>query len=234
MLFAKVPHCFIDDLPKDRPFTRLEAAYQYEVDRFNSKERSMREYAKTWSWSPGKVIRFIAEILQIDSDESLSIPIKNDGTNAEQRRNSNRTVKAFKNNELQTTTEQGRNNGGTVVEHVFIREEKREDYSSFLDAWNEIVAGVLPTVRKPVSKDRQKKCVARMKERSLQEWEEIFRLMTDTPFLCGKGDKGWTATFDWIAKNGDNAGKVIDGKYKNTDGRAGNNDNRYAAIFAGA
>lgn len=91
MLFAKVPHCFIDDLPKDRPFTRLEAAYQYEVDRFNLKERSMREYAKSWSWSPGKVIRFIAEILQIDNDESLSIPIKNDGTNAGQRRNSGGT-----------------------------------------------------------------------------------------------------------------------------------------------
>lgn len=126
-----------------------------------------------------------------------------------------------------------RDNVGTVAEHVFIREENREDYSSFLDTWNEIVTGVLPTVRKPISNDRQKKCAVRMKERSLKEWQEIFRLMIATPFLCGKGDKGWTATFDWIIKNEDNARKVLEGQYQNIGCRAESNDTRYAAIFAG-
>lgn len=232
MFFAKVPHCFIEDLPTDRPFTRMEAVYLYKVDQFNSKERSMREYAKIWSWSPGKVIRFIAEILSIDNAELLSIPIKNGGTEAEQKQNNNGTAKDYKNSELQDAIEQGRNNNGTEAEQLYIKREKREQSLSLFDLWNEVVAGVLPTVRKPVSKDRQNKCTARLKERTLQEWEEVFRIMTTIPFLCGSNNRGWKADFDWITSNDGNAGKVLEGKYENIGGRSVNNDNRYS-MFAG-
>lgn len=195
----------------------------------------MREYAKTWSWSPGKVIRFIAEILKIDSDESLSIPIKNSGTEAEQQRNSSGTAKQRKNSKLQSTIEQEQNRDGTEAERLYIREKKREEYLSLFDLWNEVVTGILPTVRKPLSSDRQKKCAVRMKEHSLQEWREIFRLMITTPFLCGSNDRGWQADFDWIIANDGNATKVLEGKYQNAGGRVvSSNDTRYAAIFAGA
>jgi hypothetical protein len=74
-----------------------------------------------------------------------------------------------------------------------------------------------------------------MKERSLQEWQEIFRIMIATPFLCGSNDRDWKADFDWIIANDGNAGKVLEGKYKNVGGRAvSGSDTRYTAIFAGA
>jgi hypothetical protein len=233
MFFAKVPHCFIDDLPTDRPFTRLEAVFMYEVDRFNSKERTKREYAKTWSWSPGKVIRFITEIGNTDSEESLSISIKTDGTATEQSRNTDGTAKELKNSRLQGVMEQRRNSDGTEPEHVFIKREKREESLSLFDLWNQVVEGTpLPSARS-FSGERQKKCKARIKERSLQEWGEVFRLMIVTPFLCGQNDRGWKADFDWITANDANAGKILEGKYKNAGGRAVTSDNRYA-MFAGA
>lgn len=233
MFFAKVPHCFIDDLPTDRPFTRLEAAFMFEVDRFNSKERTKREYAKIWSWSPGKVIRFIAEIGFSDNEDSLSFAIKTDGTTAEQTRNSSGTPKEPKNNELCDTVEQCRNSDGTEAEHVFIKREKREQSLSLFDLWNESVAGTQLSSARSFSKDRQSKSITRMKERSFEEWREVFRRIAATPFLCGSNDRGWKADFDWIIANDSNAGKVLEGKYKNAGGRSVSNDNRYG-MFVGA
>jgi hypothetical protein len=235
MYFAKVPHCFMDDLPKDRPFTRLEAAFQFEVDRFNSKERSMREYSKIWSWSPNKVIRFVEEMFKNNIDDSLSFSIKTDGTEAEQTRNSSGTLKELKNKELQGTTEQTRNSDGTEAEHVYIKKRKEKEDSSLFTLWNEVVSGSpLPTV-KTFNKSRQSKCITRMKERSFEEWKEVFRLMVASQFLCGGADgTGWKAGFDWIIKKDENSEKVLEGAYQQkAGGRVVSNGNRYS-MFAGA
>lgn len=234
MYFAKVPHCFIDDLPKDRPFTRLEAAFQYEVDRFNSKERSMREYSKIWSWSPNKVIRFVEEMFKNSTEDSPSISIKTDGTEAEQTRNTDGTLKELKNRELQATTEQTRNTDGTETEHVYIKKRKEKEYSSLFTLWNEVVSGTPLPPTKTFNQSRQNKCITRLKEKSFEEWREVFLQMVATPFLCGGSDgTGWKASFDWIIKNAENSDKVLEGTYNKTGSRAVSSGNRYS-MFAGA
>lgn len=90
----------------------------------------------------------------------------------------------------------------------------------------------LPTVRS-FSKSRQSKCITRLKEKSFEEWKEVFRLMIASPFLCGQGPQGWTASFDWIISNDGNAEKVLEGKYQKSGGRVVSSDSRYA-MFAGA
>lgn len=234
MLFAKVPHHLSEELPKDRPYTRLEAWFQYDMDTYILKERTEREYSRMWLWSRGKVARFINEVRNKSEAETLPFVAQNDEPNTGQRQAKSEPQEPLKNSMLPHVTSQRRASDGPKAGQLFIRESKREESLSLFDLWNETVTGILPTVRKPVSKDRQKKCDIRLKERSFPEWEEIFRLIITTPFLCGNNDRGWKADFDWITSNDGNAGKVLEGKYKNAGGRAGNNDNRYAAIFAGA
>lgn len=109
---------------------------------------------------------------------------------------------------------------------------------SLFDLWNEVVQGSgLPKVRE-FTNGREKKCRNRMKERSLDEWREIFELCASTPFLCGENDRGWRVNFDWIIENQENAAKVLEGKYQQS-GSGGNRkrnegDHDRYSMFAGA
>lgn len=234
MLFAKVPHFLAEELPKDRPFTRLEAWFQYDMDTYISKARSEREYSRMWSWGRDKVARFINEIRNEAGAETSPFFSKNDQPNTSQRPAKHQPPKPLENGMLELATSQTPANDPPNTNQLFIRENKKEQHSVLYDLWNEVVKGTpLPAARN-LSEDRLKKCNTRLKERSLQEWEKVFRLMTASTFMCGGGNKGWTPNFDWIIANADRAESVLEGKYKNADGRAGDNDKRYAAIFAGA
>ena len=52
----------ISFLPKDRPYTYLEAMYSISVDVDNGKENSINGYASLWRWSRCKVHNFIKEL----------------------------------------------------------------------------------------------------------------------------------------------------------------------------
>lgn len=233
MLFAKVPHHLSEELPKDRPYTRLEAWFQYDMDAYISKTRSEREYSRMWTWGRDKVARFISEIRSKSEENLLPIVTQNSQPKARQRPAKDQPPKPLRNGMLQLVTSHPPASDQPNTSQLFIRENKREETLSLSDLWNEVVTGILPTVHKPVSKDRQKKCDIRLKERSFPEWEEIFRLMITTQFLCGNNDRGWKADFDWIIANDGNAGKVLEGKYEKVGGRAVSNDTRYSTIFAG-
>ena len=45
--------------------------------------------------------------------------------------------------------------------------------------------------------------------------------VTETPFCCGAGDRGWKATFDWLIANDTNCVAVLEGKYDSAKGDAG-------------
>lgn len=233
MLFAKVPHFLADKLPNNRPWSEVEAWYYFAKETYVGNEHSEREYARMWSWGRDKAVRFIKEMRNKISADSLSIPINYDQPTTSQQPAKDQPQEPLKNKHLQHTTSQQPASNQPTTSQLYIRENKKEQSLSLFDLWNEVVTGVLPTVRKPVSKDRQSKCAARLKERSFPEWEEIFRIMITIPFLCGSNDRGWKADFDWIISNDGNAGKVLEGKYKNASGRTVDNGNRYS-MFAGA
>lgn len=239
------------------------ASAEVSNDRVNNIERSARDYARRWAWSPGSVLRFLSDsnnFIDFNALNSNGTPeTLNNGDsehNTEQRQNrklsntsrteteqslsTDGTHKAYKYGSSLVVVEQERNTDGTVTEQLFNKEKKKEDICPFspskalFDLWNETVLGTpLPQINK-LSDERRKKCGLRMKERSLHEWAMIFRRMADTPFLCGQGRDGWIANFDWIIKNADQADLLLEGKYDRTGGSSRPSDSRYNEIFAGA
>lgn len=238
------------------------ASAEVTSDRRSGIERSAREYARRWNWSPGSVLRFMNDCSNFIDFSTLNSDGTHEATNnagsggaAEQGRNkmltkANKTLTEQLLNGGGTleannyagsggAAEQEQNNGRTETEQLFSIEKKREEpYPSspskvLFDLWNKTAEGTpLPAVRE-FSSTRAKKCSARLKERSLDEWAAIFRQIADTPFLCGA--KGWKATFDWIIANDGNAAKVLEGTYEDrTASISKPSDNRYADIFAGA
>ena len=49
-------------LPKDRPYTDLEAMYSYTLDMDKGNEKSLHDYSRIWSWSRCKVRKFLEDI----------------------------------------------------------------------------------------------------------------------------------------------------------------------------
>lgn len=134
--------------------------------------------------------------------------------------------------------------------HEFIEvcdvEKRREDKEEKRRGEEEAVTATSPqelfetykkTVRnlsqpRELTHDREHKCRLRLRERGLSEWQTIFERMDKTPFLLGKNQRGWSASFDWIIANESNAVKVLEGKYDDSAGGASGKSSleRYQAL----
>lgn len=104
--------------------------------------------------------------------------------------------------------------GEQLKPEKFEVEQISEHKNDLARLWNDTVKN-LPKVSK-ITPQRAAKIKARSKDRSFEEWEHLFEGMDQTPFLCGKNDRGWRADFDWIMRNPENALRVIEGKYSGT------------------
>lgn len=51
-----------------------------------------------------------------------------------------------------------------------------------------------------------------LNEYTLEQFETVFRKASASTFLCGKNERKWVATFDWLVQS-DNMAKVLNGKY---------------------
>lgn len=79
--------------------------------------------------------------------------------------------------------------------------------------WNEICAPAgLPEWRETKG-GRAKALRERLKERAFDEWHTILQRIADSPFCCGRNDRGWRASPDWLLKP-DTPSKVLEGKYE--------------------
>lgn len=79
---------------------------------------------------------------------------------------------------------------------------------SFLQHWNQYES--LPTVR-ALSKERRSKIIARGKSEVIRDnWKEIVRKLSESPFHTGSNDRGWRATVDWLLKNDENCLKILE------------------------
>jgi hypothetical protein len=56
-----ISKAFVKHLPKDRPFTKLEAMYSMQCDYDNVKTVTIAGYAECWQWSRNKVRNFLNE-----------------------------------------------------------------------------------------------------------------------------------------------------------------------------
>ncbi|MBF0556841.1 MAG: hypothetical protein HQK96_20190 [Nitrospirae bacterium] len=79
--------------------------------------------------------------------------------------------------------------------------------------WNEYAAKGSLCLANKMTAPRMRNCRVRLRERRLDEWEEVFKKIIANPFLTGNNKDGWRASFDWIIKNDNNSQKVLDGFY---------------------
>lgn len=86
---------------------------------------------------------------------------------------------------------------------------------AFFDLWNS-EAKSLPKATK-LTDGRKRKIRVRLRERSIEEWGEVFRRMEMSSFLRGETGGTFRADFDWVIKNEENSLKVMEGKYGNRE-----------------
>lgn len=99
------------------------------------------------------------------------------------------------------------------------REEKRDkeikrqeiDYQLIADLYNETCVS-FPRLRS-LSDSRKKAIKARFNSGyTLEDFKAVFEAAENSSFLKGKNDRNWSATFDWMIKDG-NMAKILDGNY---------------------
>ena len=73
----------------------------------------------------------------------------------------------------------------------------------------------LPKVQK-ITKKRRKQVKARLKAFDEKDIYKAFEKANFSRFLCGGGDKGFKASFDWFFDNDNNLQKVLEGVYDNS------------------
>lgn len=95
------------------------------------------------------------------------------------------------------------------------KKESNTAAKKLVEMYNNICTD-LPKVR-IVTPKREKTLVARLRERSMEDFAELFKKASASEFLCGENDRGWTANFDWLI-NETNMAKVLEGNFDNRQG----------------
>jgi hypothetical protein len=96
-------------------------------------------------------------------------------------------------------------------EKIDINHDNSINYKEFAEQWNSICTN-LPKVEK-LTESRKRKIKARLKDWPKEKIFEAFAKINSNDFLCGKNNRGWTATFDWTIENDRNIAKVLEGAY---------------------
>lgn len=61
-----------------------------------------------------------------------------------------------------------------------------------------------------LTEKRRRQITTRLRERPLEQWEQIFTLTAASSFHTGTNDRGWRADLEWLTKNSENALKILE------------------------
>jgi hypothetical protein len=118
-------------------------------------------------------------------------------------------------NNKQITNQQQTNNKPTTTENKDKESKIKNNninYIEIKDIFNS-VCFKLPKIKK-ITQVRKKAIDNRVKEYSLIDIGNVFKLVAESDFLNGKNKNNWIASFDWILKPA-NFIKILEGNYKN-------------------
>ncbi|MBN2321281.1 MAG: hypothetical protein JXR49_19535 [Acidobacteria bacterium] len=109
-------------------------------------------------------------------------------------------------------------NGKSVSHKIlfFIFQEENQK----LPRVEELTEDLLGKCRSRINQARRKGCL----EHYLSDFRSAVKKAQQTPFLCGEGDNGWKASFDWFVANHRNAYKILEGNYDNLPRKGKNSD----------
>ncbi|MBC8180363.1 conserved phage C-terminal domain-containing protein [candidate division KSB1 bacterium] len=108
---------FLFFLPRDRPYTKLEAAFSLQIDYDQGNKVTVTGYSQLWRWSVGKVYRFLREMgVQIKYDFDTKKKQNQNGMIVnmitERKRNESGMIRLIDNKDLEGQTERKRNESG--------------------------------------------------------------------------------------------------------------------------
>jgi len=103
------------------------------------------------------------------------------------------------------------------------------DYLKISEYWNEKMAGKqIPKTLKKMSGSRKSHINARIADHGIEKLFMMIDLASESKFLNGDNERGWTANFDWCL-NPSNYAKIIEGNYSNKGGNKNGNSGKPVA-----
>lgn len=97
---------------------------------------------------------------------------------------------------------------------AFLKELKNPpsiNYRAVIDSYNRICSSMPPATKLT---DKRRRAIARALKDGY-DMDDVFRTAAASPFLCGKNERKWKASFDWILQP-DNLIKVAEGHFTPT------------------
>lgn len=92
--------------------------------------------------------------------------------------------------------------------------------TELVESWNEVFSGKLPSVLMPLSRSRELKARARLKEHQSQDfWQTVFNRIGASRFLLGSANGTWKCSFDFLIANDTNCIKIFEGRYDNGEAK---------------
>lgn len=227
----------VKDLPKDRPYTKIEAVYSIQVDYDNNKSATISGYADLWSWTRRRVRNLMNELgAQIIYPENTRKKQNQSGqiaiqiTDRSERKSGQ--IRLINSKGLQTKADRSEQNSGQKADRSrpttrypnpdpIIHTAKSVPYDQVLASWKR----TLPELSQPraFTDTRKKQFDARWHEahktkkglssNTLVFWEALFEHIRRSDFLMGRNHNStWKADFDFVIKKS-KLQKILEGSY---------------------
>ncbi|MCL1861988.1 MAG: hypothetical protein FWF78_00290 [Defluviitaleaceae bacterium] len=87
-------------------------------------------------------------------------------------------------------------------------------YTQILEGYNQLCEATNLRPIRAITGKRKTQTATQFKEYRLSGFFNAFEKVAASIFLCGGGDRGWKADFDWLISPA-NMQKVLEGKYNN-------------------
>ena len=91
-------------------------------------------------------------------------------------------------------------------------EAEKTPYSQIIEMYNALCEKTGLRAIRSVSGKRKIQTAARLAEYGLNDFVDLFEKVSASSFLCGSGERGWKADYDWLIAP-TNMQKVLEGKY---------------------
>ncbi len=204
-------------------------------------EASCRRLAKVWNWPKSVVHRFLIELVGNGDIARLG---QSAGQSAGQEAGRFSICKYELYNPTRDTKRDRKRDTKRDTYKEGLKKDKKSPSDSLLFGGNgdrppSTDPGILLWIYQhnnqhlgPVrafSRDRREKCRTRLHsaqqegllEAYLADFEAAVKKAQLTPFLCGAGEKGWIANFDWLIANDRNVQRILEGFYDGIRPRPG-------------
>lgn len=227
----------VKDLPKDRPYTKIEAVFSIQVDYDNNKPITISGYANLWNWSRRRVNNLLKELeIKINYPEDTHKKQNQSGqiaiqiTDRSERKSGQ--IRLIDSKGLHAKVDRSGQKSGQKADRSRpttrypnpdpnLLSSKSIPYGQILASWNRLLPE-LPQPRR-IADTRKKhfdalwheahKTKKGLSSDTLEFWEALFGYIRLSDFLMGKNnDSTWKADFDFVITKS-KFQKILEGSY---------------------